>query len=162
MNATFFMSHETIYSEVDFCHLNFLSSKYMFIVAHCIVRIIHLHLRSGHSNIITILLYTGQVAVPPVLWSCDKIMKCFVSKCVHRHLDDTFSDKAFCHMIIIQVALLLALCVYHEIYSHFFFGYSNLSEYVSIQEKAVQLKLSHIMTFLCMFGKDCPDNVDCS
>ncbi len=27
-----------------------------------------------------------------------------------RYLDDTFRDKAFCHMIIIQEVLLLALC----------------------------------------------------
>ena len=29
---------------------------------------------------------------------------------VHRYMDDTFKDKAFYHMIIIQAVLLLALC----------------------------------------------------
>ena len=30
-------------------------------------------------------------------------------KAVHRHLDDTFIEKAFCHIIIIQAASVLAL-----------------------------------------------------
>ncbi len=44
----------------------------------------------------------------------DHVIKCFVSDCVlprlvHRHLDDTFRDNAFCNMIIIQAASVLAL-----------------------------------------------------
>ena len=54
---------------------------------------------------------------------CDHVAKCFVSRCViqvaniavHRHLDDTFRDKAFCRMITIQVATILALCVWNVV-----------------------------------------------
>ena len=38
---------------------------------------------------------------------------CCANRLIHqyiRYLDDTFRDKAFCHMILIQAVLLLALC----------------------------------------------------
>ena len=35
-----------------------------------------------------------------------------------RYLDDTFRDKAFCHMITIQAASILALCYDHTIIYH--------------------------------------------
>ena len=37
---------------------------------------------------------------------------------IHHHLDDTFRDKAFCYMTIIQAALLLALCLCNNKKSH--------------------------------------------
>ena len=42
---------------------------------------------------------------------CDPVIKCIVSKCViQAAMYDTFRDKAFCHMIIIQAGTVLALC----------------------------------------------------
>ncbi len=46
--------------------------------------------------------------------------------CLFTNLSDTFIDKAFCHMIIIQEVLLLALCC--GMTSRFFGGYEARME----------------------------------
>ncbi len=54
---------------------------------------------------------TGQVATQPVLLVYDlEVVGPLEFELVHRYLDNTFRDKEFCHMIIIQAALLLVLC----------------------------------------------------
>ena len=61
---------------------------------------------------------------------------------VHSHLDDTFREKPFCHIIIIQAASVLALCVADNVRQNKYYFHMLNSE-----KEMIVLELLEIVTF---------------
>ena len=65
------------------------------------------------------------------------------SKAVHRYMDDTCRDKAFYHMIIIQGATVLALCI--DLHLHSLRLYAQLNGPIrKLSEQTAQLPIIFI------------------